>query len=357
MLFDGALRRELSRRFWASWVVIFTIVMTIMLIRTLSLASRGQLDPEEITLAMGYAALGRIATILAVALLVSVVMVLGRMQRESELVVWLANGMGPGHFVRPVLRFATPIVVVILALQWWVWPWSNAQLDQLRNRFEQRGDLQRIEPGRFQSSADGRRVFFIDQSSNTDNVASNVFIASQQGQREAVVSAASGRIERDDQGSSLILDAGQRIERGPDGSKVLAFDHYHARVTQETAATSSVGIKSTPSLQLWQNPSPYRMAELTWRLGLAAAAFNFALLALALTRVNPRGSGNGLLLALLVAVIYINLLSISQGWVATQRMGPWALFGVLHGGLAGLALLAVAWRSRWRMRMRPLAAA
>jgi lipopolysaccharide export system permease protein len=138
---------------------------------------------------------------------------------------------------------------------------------------------------------------------------------------------------------------------------VLAFDHYHARVTQETAATSSVGIKSTPSLQLWQNPSPYRMAELTWRLGLAAAAFNFALLALALTRVNPRGSGNGLLLALLVAVIYINLLSIGQGWVATQRMGPWALFGVLHGGLAGLALLAVAWRSRWRMRMRPLAAA
>lgn len=357
MLFDSALRRELSRRFWASWVVIFTIVMTIMLIRTLSLASRGQLDPEEITLAMGYAALGRIATILAVALLVSVVMVLGRMQRESELVVWLANGMGPGHFVRPVLRFATPIVVVILALQWWVWPWSNAQLDQLRNRFEQRGDLQRIEPGRFQSSADGRRVFFIDQSSNTDNVASNVFIASQQGQREAVVSAASGRIERDDQGSSLILDAGQRIERGPDGSKVLAFDHYHARVTQETAATSSVGIKSTPSLQLWQNPSPYRTAELTWRLGLAAAAFNFALLALALTRVNPRGSGNGLLLALLVAVIYINLLSIGQGWVATQRMGPWALFGVLHGGLAGLALLAVAWRSRWRMRMRPLAAA
>ncbi len=357
MLFDSALRRELSRRFWASWVVIFTIVITIMLIRTLSLASRGQLNPEEITLAMGYAALGRIATILAVALLVSVVMVLGRMQRESELVVWLANGMGPGHFVRPVLRFATPIVVVILALQWWVWPWSNAQLDQLRNRFEQRGDLQRIEPGRFQSSADGRRVFFIDQSSNTDNVASNVFIASQQGQREAVVSAASGRIERDDQGSSLILDAGQRIERGPDGSKVLAFDHYHARVTQETAATSSVGIKSTPSLQLWQNPSPYRMAELTWRLGLAAAAFNFALLALALTRVNPRGSGNGLLLALLVAVIYINLLSIGQGWVATQRMGPWALFGVLHGGLAGLALLAVAWRSRWRMRMRPLAAA
>jgi len=357
MLFDSALRRELSRRFWASWVVIFTIVITIMLIRTLSLASRGQLNPEEITLAMGYAALGRIATILAVALLVAVVMVLGRMQRESELVVWLANGMGPGQFVLPVLRFATPIVVVILALQWWVWPWSNAQLDQLRSRFEQRGDLQRIEPGRFQSSADGRRVFFIDQSSNADNVASNVFIASQQGQREAVVSAASGRIERDDRGSSLVLDAGQRIERSPERSQVLAFDHYQARVTQETATTPGLGIKGTASLQLWQSPSPYRMAELTWRLGLAAAAFNFALLALALTRVNPRGGGNGLLLALLVAVVYINLLSIGQGWVATQRVGPWTLFGVLHGGLAGLALFGVAWRSHWRLRMRPLTAA
>ena len=46
MLFHSSLRRDLARSFWTSWVVLFTIVMTLMLIRTLGLASQGELDPE-----------------------------------------------------------------------------------------------------------------------------------------------------------------------------------------------------------------------------------------------------------------------------------------------------------------------
>ena len=353
MLFDSALRRELSRSFWASWVVIFTLVMAIMLIRALALASSGRLDPEQLTLIMGYAALGRIATILAVALLVAVVMVLARMQRDSELVVWLANGKGLPQFIRPIVRFAAPIVVVIVALQWWVWPWSNAQMDELSSRFEQRSDLQRVAPGQFQSSGDGQRVFFIDKANDNDNTASNVFISSQQGDREAVVSATTGRIERDDNGAALVLGSGQRTQRSADGSQIMTFSAYESRITNKALTPPNLAVKGTPSQQLWQRPSSYRLAELTWRLGMAAAAFNFALLGLALTRVNPRGGGNGLLLALLVAIVYINMLTIGQSWVGAQRLGPWEFFVVLHGGLFALAMLLVAGRSGWQLRPAP----
>ena len=54
-------------------MVLFTIVMTLMLIRTLGLASEGELDRESLTLALAYSALGRMPLILCVALLIAVV--------------------------------------------------------------------------------------------------------------------------------------------------------------------------------------------------------------------------------------------------------------------------------------------
>ena len=47
MLFHSTVRKELARSFGASLVVLLTIIVTMTLIRTLSLASRGSVNPEE----------------------------------------------------------------------------------------------------------------------------------------------------------------------------------------------------------------------------------------------------------------------------------------------------------------------
>ncbi len=46
MLFHSSLRKELARSFGASLVVLVTIVMTMTLIRTLSQATRGAVNPQ-----------------------------------------------------------------------------------------------------------------------------------------------------------------------------------------------------------------------------------------------------------------------------------------------------------------------
>jgi len=53
MLFHSTVRKELARSFGASLVVLVTIVMTMTLIRTLSLANRGSVNPEEVMMVMG----------------------------------------------------------------------------------------------------------------------------------------------------------------------------------------------------------------------------------------------------------------------------------------------------------------
>ena len=44
MLFQSSLRKELARSFGATLVVLITIILTIVLIRTLGLASKGQVN-------------------------------------------------------------------------------------------------------------------------------------------------------------------------------------------------------------------------------------------------------------------------------------------------------------------------
>ena len=193
MLFDSSIRKELARSFGATLVVLVTVVMTMMLIRTLGQASRGSVNPSDVMLVMGFTVLGQLPIILSLSLFVAVVSTLSRMYRDSEMVIWFASGRGLASLLRPLLRFAWPVMAVIAVLSLAVWPWSNTQIQELKTRYERRSDIDRIAPGEFQESANGRRVFFIDKESPDPQSANNVFIVTSDAKGEAVTSARSAR--------------------------------------------------------------------------------------------------------------------------------------------------------------------
>ena len=96
MLFDSTLRRDLARSFGATLVVILTIVITMMLIRTLGLAAGGAVAPQDVVLLLGYTALGHLPTMLSLSLFVAIVVTLGPhvpRQRDGDLV---RQRRGPG---------------------------------------------------------------------------------------------------------------------------------------------------------------------------------------------------------------------------------------------------------------------
>src|SRR5215216_8150738 len=144
MLFDTTLRKELSRSFGATLVVILTIVLTMMLIRTLGQAAVGRVAPQDVVLLLGYLALGQLPTMLALSMFIAVVATLSRMYRESEMTIWFASGVGLTRFVRPVLRVAWPVLLVIGVLALFVWPWQNQRSVELKERYERRSDLSRV---------------------------------------------------------------------------------------------------------------------------------------------------------------------------------------------------------------------
>jgi len=362
MLFDSTLRRDLSRTFGATLVVLLTIALTMMLIRTLGQAALGRVSPQDVVLLLGYFALGHLPTMLSLSLFISVVATLSRMYRDSEMSIWFASGVGLSRFVRPVLRMSWPVLVVVALLALFVWPWVNRRSSEMLDRFEQRSDLSRVAPGQFQTSRDGQRVFFIERASEDGRDGRNVFILSKSGDSESVTSARSGHIDNTPDANFLVLDRGQRNEQNlkTDEKTVARFESYRVQAGERALKNvDTLPTKARRTIELLRGPDPHAQGELTWRLGLALGATNLLLMAISLSASQPRRASNwNLLFALLTFVVYYNLINLSQAWVATGKLSMGTALATTHGSVLLLALALLWWRDHgtnlslpmWRKR-------
>ncbi len=348
MLFDSTVRRELARGFGATLVVILTIVLTMMFIRTIGQAASGVVAPQDVVLLLSYVSLGYLPMILALSLFISIVVTLGRMYRDSEMAIWFASGVSLSRFVRPVLRTSWPVLLVVALLMFFAWPWGNRNSLELRERYQQRSDLSRVAPGVFQVSSDGSRVFFVERESADGINARNVFILSQLEHAESVTSARSGRLENVGDDRFLVLERGQRndVDSMSNEKTLSSFESY--RVLADERRMRDVETrppKALRTIELVRQPTVKNQGELVWRFGLVFGAANLLLLGIGLSASNPRRASNwNLLFALLGFVVYYNMINLSQVWVAGGRVGLGGALGGLHGGAFVLALVLLWWR-------------
>ncbi len=348
MLFDSTVRRELARGFGATLVVVLTIVLTNFLIRTVRDAASGSVAPQDVVLLLGYLALGYLPMILALSLFVAVVIGLGRMYRDSEMAIWFASGVGLSRFVRPVLRMAWPVLLVVALLLLFVWPWGNRSSLELRERYQQRSDLSRVTPGVFQTSSDGRSVFFVERESTDGVNARNVFILANAERGESVTSARSGRLEAVGDSRFLVLERGQRndINNSSQERTLSSFESYRVLASERAARSAeNQPPRVVGTWDLISRPTARNQGELSWRFGMLLGAANLLLLGIGLSATNPRRASNwNLLFALMAFGIYYNLISLSQAWVAGERLGLGLALVGLHGAVFLLALALLWWR-------------
>ncbi|HYF44479.1 MAG TPA: LPS export ABC transporter permease LptF [Ramlibacter sp.] len=356
MLFHSSLRKELARSFGATLVVLVTIVMTMTLIRTLSQASRGSVNPQEVMMVMGYTVLGYLPPILTLCLFIAIVGTLSRMYTDSEMAIWFSAGRGLSAFLPPLFRFAWPILVTVAALALVIWPWANQQTQELKDRYGSRGDLERVAPGQFQESASGTRVFFLDKDTPNNKSGKNIFISTLERGKQTVTSARTGQVIAEGDSQFLLLSNGQRLESSVDGShlKISEFEQLGNRVgAAELGSHDNTPVKTRSTLALVLDPTRVNQGELAWRLGLALAALNFVVIAVTVSSVNPRAGRSGnLVFALFAFVVYYNLLNLGQSWIGAGRASFLGFLLSLHGGTLLLALLWLGKQhNNWKLRL------
>jgi len=325
MIFRSALLRELAAVAVATFFVLLGIVITMQLVRLLGQAASGAITSTGVVVLLGFSMINYLPVLLSLTLFISVLMALTRSYRDSEMVVWFSCGMSLTQWIRPVLIFAAPLVFAIALLSLGLSPWAVTNSEELRRQMDSRDDVSAVSPGVFRESRRAERVYFVEEVSGTANLVANVFVSSTQHEKQGVMVAARGFQETAENGDRfLVLLNGRRYEGEPGSAdyKIYEFQRYAMRIeTMELRAPRAPTTKSAPTISLLRDPVPANLAELSWRVGLPAAALILALLAIPLSFVNPRaGRSMNLLLALLIYMAYSNLLSITQASIVQSRV-------------------------------------
>lgn len=337
MIFRRAARREFANSAAGVFVALFSILLSTQLIRLLGQAAGGKLPSDAVVALLGFSALNYLPILLCLTVFISVLLSLSRSYRDSEMVVWFSAGLPLTAWVRPVLRFALPIVLVIAALSMFVSPWAQSQSVQYRQRLDARNDVSQVSAGSFRESTGAERVFFVESVSEDATRVKNIFVSSLQNGRVGVMVAAFGRTEIAPNGDKfLVLERGRRYEGTPGSPdyRVMEFERYAIRIEAREARGLESSAKFLPFADLMRDPSDANKAEILWRVGIPLAALTLALLAVPLSFVNPRaGRTNNLVFAIFAFMAYTNLISLCQAWVSQGRLrfeiGVWLVHVVM----------------------------
>lgn len=356
MIFQRALRRELISTAGAVFTTLFTITITIMLIKILGQAAGGKIASEDVIALIGFAALNYMPVILILTTFISVLLVVTRSYQDAEMVVWFTSGVSLTRWIAPVLGFGLPIVLLTALLSFLATPWANRSSSEFRERYEKRADIAKVSPGKFQESASADRVFFVEGVTGDALNVRNIFVNTVHDGKDSVVVAKEGRLEVDAHGDKfLVMQKGRRYEGTPHGSdfQVMEFERYGVLVSSTAQSVQSDrSVRSMTTRELIATPDGFSRGELLWRISLPLMCLFLMLLAIPLGFVNPRGGRSAnLIIALLLFIFYSNMVSLMQASVTQNKVSLTLGWWPLHA----LALLIIALLFSWRLNMNSAA--
>ena len=338
MIFNQALRRELSFTTGGVFLVLVTIMVTTLVIRILGYAANGAVNPKDALVLIALATLGYLAVLLTVSLFVATLIVLVRWYKDSEMIVWFASGLSVTNLIRPIMQFATPLIIVIALLALFVWPWANRESTLISQRFQQRDDVSMVSAGQFKESAKAERVFFIEELDVDKSEVKNIFVADSKNGRLSIAVSQTGYIQNSAGGEkSIVLHNGRRYEGQPTQPdfRILEFNEYSTKIRSKDALAPAPRDREKTVTELLNDPNPVatnpNRAELLWRIGLPLMALGLVLIAIPLAYVNPRlGNYTAMFYAVLIYLIYSNLLNLTQNFVSQGRVSVFVAVWPIH---------------------------
>ena len=220
--------------------------------------------------------------------------------------------------------------------------WAIQKGQDYRTQLKSRDELSSITPGVFKESSGGDRVYFIEGFDELGNVVKNIFVQTVQHQKTGVVVAAEGSRKKEANGDNfLVMEKGRRYEGTPNSAEVSTteFDRYAVRIQTKEAAPEPYTRQAVSTQSLIKDNNPGNNAELQWRLAIPISALILVLLSIPLSFVDPRaGRSLNLIFALLIYIVYNNILSIFQAWVTQGRLNPMIGLWPVHIAFSVLAV-------------------
>lgn len=349
MILDRYIQREIAK----PAVVICTILVFVfgcyIAARYLEDAVEGQLSGMVVFFLIVLRILIALEVLLPMTLYLSVIIALGRLYGDSEMMAISACGIATGRVMRSVFLMGILVGGVTACFSLHIRPWAWERFYELKARALVNFDLTRMQGGNFYEIENGDRVIFADRVDGQANYARKIFIQTRQDRELQIIFAQEARQRRDEKTGRPVLEFKDgyfyEFSTVKNQGRIMHFGTSMIRM-EPRDPRRDFKIKAATTASLAGSEDPEKIAELQWRLSSPFSAVLLAPIGAALARPSPRrGKYAKMPAAVVVFAIYYNLSAVAKKWVGqgvlTTFPGVWWV-QIMMAVLVG----AILWRPR-----------
>jgi len=336
--------RYISKELLLTWLAVTLVLMLILLsgtlARLLGKAAEGAIPGDAVWALLLFTGARYLILLIPLSLYLGVLLTFSRLYKDNEMSAMSACGIGLKRLYRPLFMVTIPVTAIMLYLTLHLMPWVSQQAELLKAEIENRSELTGLTAGRFNASKKGDAIMFLQRQSEDGTQMSNVFLhqtnmKDKNQLLDNIESADLARRYKDDNGRHFIMFENGQMYEGEPGTSNFRITRYERKgiYLPENQIDNKISRKkAVPTIDLWNSDKIEYRAELHWRLSLPIGALLLAVLALPLSYTTPRkGRYSKLALAILIYLIYSNLLGIGQTWVEKEKVPEWLGLWWVHG--------------------------
>ncbi len=347
--------RETALMWLAVTGVLLMVLLTDQFARVLDDAAGAELPKDAIFAVMGLSSIQYLTVLVPVGIFLAIVLALARMYRDSEMAALMACGVGNYALYKPVLTLAVLLAAGVAWLSMEAGPTAQREVKQIFDAARKSADLAMLEPGRFTSFGKEQVTVYAEEVA-PDGSLRNVFVQLRDKDKVTVVVArqAGQRNDADSGTKILTFKDGKRYEGVP-GSReflVMKFAEHGIPFEVSTARERALKPEAQSLGELLERFDLESIAELQWRVSAPISLLVLTFIAVPLARTRPRqGRYSGIVSAILIYVIYTNLLGAAKVWLEKETIPAWVGLWWVHLLFLAYALALLLYQNRVLQRL------
>ena len=335
MLYQNKLKNELFFNSLSTILILSGIVVAQRGVVVFRLASKGIIPNDSILTILVFSLLKYLPILLTLTLFLTILLTLSRWFRDSEMMIWFSSGLGLTSFIRPILFFSLPIILLIGFLSLYLSPWATQKSEEYKAGLKNRDELATISPGSFKESKSKERVFYVEGFGDLGSKVKNVFVQSEQnGKLGIIVSNEGSRVSTNTDDEYIVLKKGKRYEVNHENNHFteIKFSDYGFLVEKKLPPIIDVNqVEAMPTPLLLLTKGNREIAEFVWRVSLPISGIVLIILAIPLSFINPRsGRSVNIIIAIMIFAIYNNLMGVTQSYINLGKLNPYVGGSIVH---------------------------
>ena len=359
-LIDRYMLREFLISLTAVIGVLWLIYVATRFARYLAQAAVGNLPAEVIFNLLWLNSFGALSILLPIGTFLAVLLSLSRMSSDNELTVIAACGIDGNRILRNVVVFSGTMAIITGVLALLIVPDVLSGRYEIEQKAKIAANTTGLVAGSFKESQNGDWTFYSQQLSEDKTHMVNIFIEIHRDEKPLIFRAERGRfdIESETGDKYLVLEDGYRYEgnAGDLDFRIAEYATHSMLIERGESVQVREKHKSLPTAVLWERGEPQDLAEIQWRVSSAVMTIILSVIAITLAHTGPRqGRYAGFFPAVLVYVIYSNLLGVTRAWVEKGDLAPWIGAIWVHLLMIGIMLMLqnrLKLKQFWQQRKR-----